>query len=86
MEPESIESKNEDEILSELKSCQQELKAISKQNRDFLKQLLNVAKDEMKKQEIRKKLDVANTEVRTFYSDPNLVFYKYYSQIMNFKW
>jgi len=63
LEPDTIDSKNEDEILSELKGCQQELKAISKQNGDVLKQLLNVAKEEMKKQEIRKKLDSANTEV-----------------------
>ena len=64
MEPDCVESNDEDEILSELKSCQQELKAISKQNRDVLKQLLNVAKEEMKKQEIRRKIDSVNTEVR----------------------
>ena len=63
MEPDSVGSKDEDEILNELKNCQQELRAVSKQNRDVLKQLLQVAKDELKKQEVRKKLDAANTEV-----------------------
>lgn len=66
MEPDDFNNSNEDEILSELKSCQQELKAISKQNRDVLQQLLQVAKDEVKKQEIRKKLESANTEVEKF--------------------
>jgi len=37
---------------------------VTRRNRDVLGQLLIAAKEELKKQEVRKKIDVVNTEVR----------------------
>ncbi|XP_076801430.1 transcriptional adapter 3-A-like isoform X2 [Clavelina lepadiformis] len=64
LEPETTESKKEDEILNEIINCQQELKAVSARNRDVLQQLLQISKGELKKQEVRRKVESANTEVR----------------------
>ncbi|XP_023242315.1 transcriptional adapter 3-B-like [Centruroides sculpturatus] len=53
----------DDEILTELKKCQAELKTLSTYNLTQIKRLLRLAKEEMAKQEIRKKLQVADNEV-----------------------
>lgn len=53
----------EDEILKELKRCQGELRAVSQHNVQQLKRLQRLAQDEMKRQDIRKKLLNLDSEV-----------------------
>ena len=53
----------EDEILIELKRKQQELKVLSQHNLMLTKQLYKMAKDQIQKQELRKKMAVADAEV-----------------------
>nr|CAB3266785.1 transcriptional adapter 3-like [Phallusia mammillata] len=67
LEPETTDSKKEDEVLKELVRSQQELKAVSSRNRDVLQQLLQVAQEELKKQEVKRKIDSLNTEVMEHY-------------------
>uniref|UniRef100_H2YJT0 Transcriptional adapter 3 n=1 Tax=Ciona savignyi TaxID=51511 RepID=H2YJT0_CIOSA len=67
LEAETADSKKEDEILSELIRCQHELRVVSNRNKDVLEQLLLAAREEMKKQDIRKKIESANTEVMEHY-------------------
>lgn len=54
---------DDDEILKELIKTQNELKMISAQNQSQLKLLMGHAKADMAKQEINKKLEVADEEV-----------------------
>ena len=54
---------DDDEILAELKRCQQELKTVSTKNQSSLKKLINSAKKEMTRQEVNHKLEVADLEV-----------------------
>ena len=54
---------DDDEILDELKRCQHELKALASKNQSHLKKLLALAKKEMTRQEIKRKLEAADTEV-----------------------
>jgi len=63
----SESSGNDDEILQELKRNQQELKALSSKNQSHLKRLLSLAKKEMSRQEISKKLQSADSEVTEAY-------------------
>lgn len=58
---------DEDEILRELKKRQQELAAVSEQNYSVAKHLLEMAREEMRKQEVRKKLAIADAEVLDAY-------------------
>nr|XP_002126817.1 transcriptional adapter 3-like [Ciona intestinalis] len=67
LEADAADSKKEDEILTELMRCQHELKVVSNRNKDVLNQLLLAAKEELKKQEIQKKIESANTEVMEHY-------------------
>lgn len=55
----------DDEILSELRQKQQELKAVSNYVVSVTKTLLDKAREEMKKQELKKKLATADAEVRS---------------------
>lgn len=55
--------KADDEILTELRRCQGELRAISLHNLKQLKRLYRLSQEEMKRQEIRKKLIAADAEV-----------------------
>ncbi|OWF35458.1 Transcriptional adapter 3-B [Mizuhopecten yessoensis] len=64
---EKVEDNPDDEILTELRQKQQDLKAISQHNIVVTKSLLERAKEEMKKQEIRKKLAAADAEVLDAY-------------------
>ncbi|XP_076371072.1 transcriptional adaptor 3 isoform X2 [Tachypleus tridentatus] len=57
----------EDEVLAELRKCQAELKSVTTQNILHAKHLLHQAKEEMKKQELRKKLLIIDTEVMEIY-------------------
>jgi len=52
-----------DEILTELKRCQEELKAISQNNLSQLKRLVKSGREEMARQEIRNRLAEADKEV-----------------------
>jgi transcriptional adapter 3 len=58
--------KADDEILTELRRCQGELRAISLHNLKQLKRLYRLSQEEMKRQEIRKKLIAADAEVFIF--------------------
>jgi len=52
-----------DEILTELKRCQEELKAVSQHNQSQLKRLVKSAREEMARQEVRNRLAEADKEV-----------------------
>jgi transcriptional adapter 3 len=54
---------DEDEILQELKRSQQELKSLSDKNHSQIKRLLSAAKKEITRQDVSKKLEMADTEV-----------------------
>ena len=60
------EDNPDDEILNELRKKQQELKAISQHNLMIAKRLYKHAKEEMSRQELRKKMAVADAEVGYF--------------------
>ncbi|KAL7293852.1 hypothetical protein TKK_0012907 [Trichogramma kaykai] len=53
----------EDEILMEIKRCQRELIALSSHNEQQLKKLLQHAKDECKRQELKRKISTVDNEV-----------------------
>ena len=59
--------KADDEILNELRRCQGELRAISQHNLKQLKRLHRLTQDEMKRQDIRKKLTSADAEVIIYF-------------------
>ncbi|XP_048404059.1 transcriptional adapter 3 isoform X1 [Stegostoma tigrinum] len=54
---------SEDEVLAELRKRQAELKAISTHNRAKKQELLRLAKEELKKQELRQRVRIADNEV-----------------------
>ncbi|KAK7907435.1 hypothetical protein WMY93_016047 [Mugilogobius chulae] len=54
---------SEDEILAELQKRQTELKALTAHNRARKQELLRLAKEEMRKQELRQRVRVADNEV-----------------------
>lgn len=56
-----------DEILEEMRRCQNELKAVSAHNLGQLRRLLKAAKEEMVRQELRNKLARADAEVMEAY-------------------
>ena len=53
----------DDEILSELRKCQSELKALRSHNKHTINKLITRAKAETKKQEVRQKARVLDSEV-----------------------
>lgn len=55
----------EDEVLNEIKRVRMELTAISQYNLNELKQLQKAAKEEMKRLEIKRKLDLVDQDVST---------------------
>lgn len=55
----------DDEILAELRQKQQELKAVSNYVVSVTKTLLDKAREEIKKQELKKKLATADAEVKS---------------------
>lgn len=61
------ENSSGDEILAELNKCQAELKMISASNISQTKKLFRLAKEEVAKQEIRKRLQLADSEVMEIY-------------------
>lgn len=60
-----VEDNPDDEILTELRQKQQELKAVSNYVVSVTKTLLDKAREEMKKQELKKKLATADAEVKS---------------------
>lgn len=56
-----------DEILSELKRCQNELNSVATKNKAILQNLLQIMKTEFKRQQIKNQLKVVNSEVYTIY-------------------
>ncbi|XP_012231198.1 transcriptional adapter 3-B [Linepithema humile] len=68
LEPDTQKKDQEDdEILAEIKRCQQELTALSNHNVTQLKRLLNLAQDESKRQALKRKISVADNEVIEHY-------------------
>eukprot|EP00095_Tigriopus_kingsejongensis_P012371 maker-scaffold190_size271632-snap-gene-0.23 protein:Tk12371 transcript:maker-scaffold190_size271632-snap-gene-0.23-mRNA-1 annotation:"hypothetical protein CAPTEDRAFT_174003" len=66
-EDESAPEDDNDEILEEMKRCQNELKAVSTHNLGQLKRLLKCAKEEMVRQELRNRLQKADEDVMEAY-------------------
>lgn len=68
LEPD-VQKKNQedDEILTEIKRCQQELSALSNHNVTQLKRLLNLAQEESKRQALKRKISIADNEVIEHY-------------------
>lgn len=62
-----VEDNPDDEILTELRQKQQELKAVSNYVVSVTKTLLDKTREEMKKQELKKKLATADAEVLEAY-------------------
>jgi len=56
-----------DEIMEELKRCQNELRAVSAHNAAQLRRVLGAAKDELVRQELRNRLSEADNEVMEAY-------------------
>lgn len=57
----------DDEILQELKRCQEELKLVNAHNVQQLKRLLRLANEEMVRQDLKRKLQQADNEVLEMY-------------------
>ncbi|XP_043262081.1 transcriptional adapter 3-B [Colletes gigas] len=60
-------NQEDDEILTEIKRCQQELTALSNHNVTQLKRLLNLAQEESKRQALKRKISAADNEVIEHY-------------------
>lgn len=68
LEPDAQKKNQEDdEILAEIKRCQQELSALSNHNVIQLKRLLNLAQEESKRQALKRKITIADSEVVEHY-------------------
>lgn len=63
------EEEDNDEVLAELKKKQQELKVLSQHNMMITKRLCKMAKEEMQRQELRKKMAAADADVSIFISE-----------------
>lgn len=53
----------DDEIANEIKNLQNELKVVTKQCKNTLNNLLDISKQDIEKQEIRKKISLLDSEV-----------------------
>ncbi|KAK3103718.1 hypothetical protein FSP39_021299 [Pinctada imbricata] len=62
-----VEDNPDDEVLTELRQKQQELRALSQHNVSVIKTLMGKAKEEIKKQDLKKKLATADAEVLEAY-------------------
>ncbi|XP_014242494.1 transcriptional adapter 3 isoform X1 [Cimex lectularius] len=60
-------SEDTDEILTEIRKCHEELKTVAIQNKEHLTRLVEEAKQEMKKQEIKKKIKALDTQLIEIY-------------------
>lgn len=52
-----------DEIMTEIKKCEEELKIVAGQNKEQLEHLITKAKYEMKRQEVKSRIRAIETEV-----------------------
>lgn len=66
-----LEDLEEDEVLLELEKRQAELKALSAHNRAQKEKLIALTTEQMKKQEIQKKIRAADNEVRDCFEVSN---------------
>lgn len=64
---EQIKNSSEDEILTELKACQSELKTLSSHNVNQLKLLLDLTKKEIAKQDLKRQLQFIDSEILESY-------------------
>ncbi|XP_073975916.1 transcriptional adaptor 3 isoform X3 [Rhodnius prolixus] len=60
-----------DEVLNEIKKCEEELKIVAAQNKEHLSKLLAQAKHEMKRQEIKRKIRSLDSELMDIYRKTN---------------
>ncbi|KAG5336635.1 TAD3B protein, partial [Acromyrmex charruanus] len=68
LEPDAQKKNQEDdEILAEIKRCQQELFVLSNHNGTQLKRLLNQAQEESKRQALKRKINIADNDVIEHY-------------------
>ena len=67
IDPNDDDEEDNDEILEELKRCQNELRAVSTHNLHQLKRLQKAAREELVRQELRNKLAEADAEVMDAY-------------------
>ena len=69
LEPETQKKNQEDdEILAEIKRCQQELSGLSTHNVTQLKRLLVLAQEESKRQGLKRKINTVDSEVVEHYN------------------
>lgn len=64
LDADDFQKECEDEILTEIKKVRTELASIAEYNYEELKKLQKAAKDEMKRLEVKRKLDAVDQEVR----------------------
>lgn len=64
LDPDDFQKECEDEILTEIKKVRTELASIAEYNYEELKKLQKAAKDEIKRLEVKRKLDAVDQEVR----------------------
>lgn len=64
LDPDDFQNECEDEILTEIKKVRTELASIAEYNYEELKKLQKAAKDEMKRLEVKRKLDSVDQEVK----------------------
>ncbi len=64
LDPDDFQKECEDEILTEIKKVRTELASIAEYNYEELKKLQKAAKDEMKRLEVKRKLDAVDQEVK----------------------
>ena len=64
---EQIKNPAEDEIMTELKACQAELKTLSSHNVSQLKRLLDLTKKEMAKQDLKRQLQSIDNDILEIY-------------------
>ncbi|XP_012269456.2 transcriptional adapter 3-B [Athalia rosae] len=67
LEADAPKKNHDDEILAEIKRCQQELSALSHHNVSQLKRLLHLAEEESKRQALKRKISVADSDVVEHY-------------------
>ena len=70
-----IPDDDQDEIVVELRKKQQELKALSQHNLMVTKRLYRQGKEEMARQDLRKKMTQADNEVRFTIMSSHLLIY-----------
>lgn len=63
LDPDDFQKECEDEILTEIKKVRTELASIAEYNYEELKKLQKAAKDEIKRLEVKRKLDAVDQEV-----------------------